>query len=444
MKALCTVAAAMALALATAAQAEETFGGFAPHQDYGVGDGPREVVVADFNGDGALDLATQNATSDDIAVLLGNGDGTFGAATFYSVGDLPVTIEAADLDLDGDIDLTVANGNGVSISVLFGNGDGTFVTHQTYVYNIDDPPYPGVIMAHTMADLDGDGDTDIALITLTANLVLFMPNDGTGTFNSFQVIDEIEGFSFPVDLEPGDLDGDGDIDLLMEYGSSAMRVYLNDGDGTFVWPPDFAITGHDIMTPPADLNGDGVPDIGLNNTVNPGGYISLAMGIGDGTFGPVTTYDVNRPSGITPCDFDRDGDMDLAITSYATYNTVSIMLGNGDGTFGLPQPYATAGNPECPVAADLNGDSWPDLITVNRNADNVSVLMNLTEYQPGDLNCDGVVDNSDIPAFVLALIDPETYLAEYPDCDLLLGDVSGDGEFNNADIAAFVELLTRR
>jgi len=61
---------------------------------------------------------------------------------------------------------------------------------------------------------------------------------------------------------------------------------------------------------------------------------------------------------------------------------------------------------------------------------------------PGDLNCDGVVNNADIPAFVLALTDPGAYATAYPTCDVLLGDVSGDGQFNNADIPAFVELLT--
>jgi len=60
----------------------------------------------------------------------------------------------------------------------------------------------------------------------------------------------------------------------------------------------------------------------------------------------------------------------------------------------------------------------------------------------GDLNCDGVVNNADIPAFVLALSDPSAYAAAYPDCDPLLGDVDGDGQFNNGDIPAFIELLT--
>jgi len=63
-------------------------------------------------------------------------------------------------------------------------------------------------------------------------------------------------------------------------------------------------------------------------------------------------------------------------------------------------------------------------------------------YPDGDLNCDGLTNNADIPAFVLALSNPAAYAAAYPDCDPLLGDVDGDGQFNNGDIPAFIELLT--
>lgn len=424
MRAIHVLLAGTAVAIATVAQAA-IFGGFAPRQDYPTGSGSNEVVVADFNGDGVLDLATANRNGASISVLLGNGDGTFGAGVTYAVGNLALTIEAADLDGDGDIDITVANGNDLSISVLFGNGDGTFVTHQTYVFDPDAPPYPGVIMGHTMADFDGDGDVDIALITLTASLVLIMPNDGTGTFNSYQVVDEITGFTFPVDLETGDLDGDGDADLIMEYGSSTMRVYLNNGNATFVRPPDFAMVGHDIMTPLADLNGDGILDIALNNTVNPGGYISVVFGNGDGTFGPVTTYNVDRPSGITSADFDGDGYIDLAVTSYATFNTVSVMLGKGDGTFADPLPFATAANPECPVAADFDGDSWPDLVTANRGGNSVSILINLT--CPGDLDGDHVAGLAD-----LAILLGNYGMAGMTYAD---GDLNDDGVVNLQDLA---------
>ena len=405
----------------------QPFGGFEPQRSFPVGTGPREVVVADFNGDGRLDLATPNATANTVSVLLGNGDGTFGAAVHYAVQQTPLTIEAADLDGDGDTDITVANGNTPSISVLHGNGDGTFVTHQTIVFDIDAPPFPGVFMAHTMADLDGDSDVDIAVQSLTANVLMLLPNDGTGTFGPFQVIVEDTTFAFPTDLEPADVDGDHDVDLIETVGSN-VRVYLNNGDGTFAPVLQFPMQGHDIMTPLADLNGDGFIDIATNNTVNPGGFISIALGNGDGTFGAVTTYPVNRPSGITSCDLDGDGFVDLAVTSYSAFNSVSVMFGDDSGTFASPVPFAVgSNNPEGVLAADFNGDSWPDLVTSNRGGNNVSIFLNLTRSPcPADYNGDGGIDGADVEAF---FIDWESGEAR--------ADVNRDGGVDGADVEAF-------
>jgi len=420
--------------------------GFSGHQEYGVGDGPCEIVAADFNGDGAVDLAVSNAnqgaTGSSVSILMGNGDGTFGAAVNYPVGWGPFSTEGADLDGDGDIDLTVANCNDRSISVLLGNGDGTFTAHQTYTFPSGSW---GIIFEHTVADFDGDGDIDIAMIMLTPNLVVFMPNDGAGTFASPRVVDNVPGY--PVDLEAGDFDGDGDSDIIVLYGpqlfvGNTVRVLENDGNATFGSPQSSAVGGTDLIRPPADFNGDGILDIAVNRTANPGGYISVALGSGDRTFGPVTNYAVSYPTGITASDFDGDGNIDLAVTNASPFNTVSVMLGLGDGTFDAPQAFAVVGGPQGPVAADLDGDSWPDLVTADFSTDQVSVLINLAEFAAGDLNCDGVVNNSDIPAFVMALSDPENYALAYPVCDPLLGDVNGDSEFNNADIPAFVELLT--
>jgi len=382
MKAIHIMLAVTALTFAAAAQAA-IFGGFAPRQDYSVGETPQVVTAADFNGDGAPDLAAANADSDDMSVLLNNGDGTFGAADFYPAGNTPLSIRTADFDGDGDADLSVMNGNGTSISVYFGNGDGTFVTHQTYDFDPNEPPYPGVLITHTMADFDGDGDVDIAVVSLTGTTIMILPNDGSGTFGPHNVIDEPPGPGFPTDLVSADFDGDGDVDLMTVtgylFGHGPARVLLNDGDGTSWTALSFDVEGDGIVDPPADFNGDGILDIAFTRTVNPGGYILVGMGNGDGTFGPLTSYNVDRPGyPMTTSDIDHDGDIDLIVTSFGPYRTVNVLLGYGDGTFADPLSFPGVGAVSSPVAVDLNGDTWPDVATANRGDDTVSVFINLT------------------------------------------------------------------
>jgi hypothetical protein len=361
------------------------FGGFAPRTDYGVGETPQTIAVADFNGDGAPDIASENTDSDDMSVLINNGDGTFGAANFYPCGNTPISIAAGDLDGDGDADITVANGNGTSISIFFGNGDGTFFTHQTYEFDPNLPPYPGVIITHTMADFDGDNDIDIAVVTLTGTTIMILPNDGTGTFNSHQIIAYHNGPGFPVDLVPADFDGDGDVDLMTVtgyfLGHGPGWVLFNNGDAPWTYI-EFEPEGDGIVDPPADFNGDGILDIAFTRTINPGGYITVALGNGDGTFGPQTQYDVERPGyPMTTADIDLDGDIDLIVTSFGPYRTVSVLLGHGDGTFDEPLAFPGVGAVSSPIAADFNGDSFPDVATANRGKDNVSVFLNQTQFE---------------------------------------------------------------
>ncbi len=433
MKKLLLVSAVAALAFTVPAHGA-IFGGFAPHQSFAVGDAPRQVKVADFNGDGALDLAACNANSNDVAVLISNGDGTFAAAVFYPVEDTPLSVSAADLDSDGDIDLTVANGNTPSISVLFGNGNGTFVTHQTVFLDPNEPPYPGVMMVHTMADFDGDDDTDIAVVTLTATLIMILPNDGSGTFGPPVVIDEVPGAGFPTDLEPGDFDGDGDIDLITIrgylFGHSGARVLLNNGDATSWLASEFDAEADGIVSPPADFNGDGILDLALSRTINPDGYMLVTLGNGDGTFGAQTTYPVNRPYPPTTSDLDGDGDIDIIVPSFNPYNTVSVMLGNGDGTFAAPLPFAVGGNnPQDLVAVDIDGDLWPDIVSANRGGDCVNVFINLTCQ--GDLDGDGDVDLEDLAQLLAHYGTAEG--ATYAD-----GDIDGDGDVDLSDLAALL------
>ena len=442
MKKLILETAVTALAFAVAAQGA-SFGGFAPQESYPSGGKPKQVKAADFNNDGIMDLVTANSdqsgTGNSVSILLGNGDLTFASPVDYPTGALVQTVFALDLNGDGDIDLTAFNGNDPSISVLYGNGDGTFVTHQTFFFCNVDPNACGAGMVHTMADFDGDGDVDIAAAVLTPTLILFFPNDGDGTFSGVQVVGQSPWeFCFYTDLEPGDFDNDGDTDLIAVSAQQYIQVFLNNGDGTFATPLEFTAPAAGFASPFADLNGDGIVDLVMSKYLAPpGGYMLVAMGNGDGTFGTQQTYDVVSPKKAATSDIDGDGDIDLVVPDLvpnpggADPGAVSVLLNNGDGTFAPAQsfPVADGGRAIHAIAVDLNYDSWPDVVTANVQGNNVSVLINLT--CGGDLDGDGDIDLSDLAQLLSNY--GMTSGATHDD-----GDVDGDGDVDLGDLAALL------
>jgi len=121
------------------------------------------VAVADLNGDGKPDIVTANLNSDDISVLLGNGDGTFQAEQRFTVGDSPRSVAVADLNGDSVPDIVTANRFSSDVSVLLGNGDGTFQPQRRFAAE-------NALFA-TVADLDGDGPPDLA-VGIPGNVVI--------------------------------------------------------------------------------------------------------------------------------------------------------------------------------------------------------------------------------------------------------------------------------
>jgi hypothetical protein len=101
---------------------------------FSAGTKPLGVVVADVNRDGHPDLITANSASNSVSVLLGNGNGTFKAATNFSTGATPYAVAVADVNSDGKLDLLVANEGSNTVSVLLGNGNGTFQA-QTHIHS---------------------------------------------------------------------------------------------------------------------------------------------------------------------------------------------------------------------------------------------------------------------------------------------------------------------
>ncbi len=337
---------------------------------FGTGIDPVSISIGDLNADGKPDLAVANensgAVSGSISVLLGNGDGTFGAKTDFGAGEDPGSVAIGDLNGDGKPDLAVANFNSQTVSVLLGKGDGAFWPRTDFVTGTGP-------QSVAIGDLDGDGKPDLATANYSSTVSVLLGN-GDGTFGAKT---DFGTGPLPRSVAIGDLNGDGKPDLAVANYYNTASVLLGNGDGTFGAKTDFGTGPSPYSIAIGDLNADGKPDLAVANGGSSGGYsVSVLLGSGDGTFGVKTDYGAGgNPVSVAIADLNADANLDLAVANY--YNTVSVLLGNGDGTFGAKTDFGAGIGPRSVAIGDLNADGRPDLAVANEPSNTVSVLRNL-------------------------------------------------------------------
>jgi hypothetical protein len=247
--------------------------------------GPEDVTVADFNGDGKLDLAVCNILAGELSIMLGNGDGTFGNPTTYSSGSGadPQYAVVGDFNGDGKPDLAISNDN-ATVAVMLGNGDGTFQPAMTFLV-------PQAANQFVMGDFNQDGKLDVAVLTNGVSLLL---GNGDGTLQAAQSISSLPAYS----VVAGDFNNDGKLDLATTAeGEEEVRIYLGNGDGTFQAPlitPSGNANSFFITT--ADVNRDGKLDIMIQVGVGSDNSAEVFLGNGDGTFQSYVEY----PTGTFP------------------------------------------------------------------------------------------------------------------------------------------------
>ena len=376
------------LAQAQKALAEAAPVTFAQAQNYGVGDAPQAGVSSHFNADSSPDLAVVNFDTDDVSALLGNADGTFQTAQSFAAGDGPVHITSADFNGDLKPDLATANFNSDNVSVLLANGDGTFGTAINHATG-DGPD------SVTSADFNSDSKADLAVANYnsssSANDVSILLGNGDGTFGTgtgaaIGPLSVCDGCppplpSLPTTVTSADYNGDSKADLAVSNGNlDNVYVRLGNGDGTFGTVRAFAVGDGPWSMTSADYNGDSKPDLAVTNNglLTSFGNVSVLLGNGDGTFGSAQFYTAGTtPTGLDSADFDGDSRLDLAVGNDFS-NNVSVLLGNGDGTFRTAQNFGVDDGPASVTAADFDGDSKPDLAIANTFSNDVSVLLNTT------------------------------------------------------------------
>jgi hypothetical protein len=350
-------------------------------------DSVTSMASADVNGDGKPDLI---AAGNDLRVRLGNGDGTFQSEDWYfHLGHgLCYSLVVADVNFDHRPDLVLAcSGFTDVVDVLLGNGDGTFYERWTYALG-----------AHSSAVADVNNDTVLDIVVGGDNAIGVLLGNGDGTFRA--------PITYPAlgasEVAIADVNLDGKPDVLVANCCSAeddvnrfLGVLLGNGDGTFQPGSTYATGGYLASAISArDVNGDGNPDVVVMSRFGVGGsgpsVVGVLLGNGDGTFQPVWAYDVGAPyynRALAVHDVNLDGNPDLLVSRGGEDEDpgiVSVLMGNGDGTFQPPDNYDSGGWGAGAIAlGDLNGDQRPDLLVANRRVlyehgygDGMGVLLN--------------------------------------------------------------------
>jgi hypothetical protein len=293
--------------------------------------------------------------------------------TYYS----PQTTVAADLNGDGILDL--ASPGDASVTILLGNGDGTFTAKSS----VENCYFADAI---AVADFNGDGIPDMAVTCFAMdNTVNIYLGNGDGTFT----LKSRPGTgNAPNDVKVADFNGDGILDLAVANApwgawnalTPYLTILLGNGDGTFTAAPNVPAPGEAWAVSVGDFNGDGIPDLAFSNNNIFNNSVSILLGNGDGTFAATASPATgNGDGGVLVGDFNGDGKLDLASSNkdnYTSLETLTLLLGNGDGTFtAAPESPITISYPGGPCIGDFNGDGVLDLAVLNDSAGTVRYLM---------------------------------------------------------------------
>jgi hypothetical protein len=346
------------------------------------------IATADFNGDGIPDFVVAADEQAGITIFLSRGDGSLKPGVTYGTSTTMLNVAVADFNQDGKPDIVAVDYDADTLQIFTGKGDGTFTVGSTYSTGGD---YPWQVVT---GDFNHDGYPDVAVANYYSYTVGVLLNDGAGNLGTAATY---TSDWYGAGLAAGDVNGDGYTDLLTtlgydDYNYVAVLLANSDNSGTFQAPSYVYLQngssyyyGVKYITL-ADFNGDGKLDFAASVDYDGIDGLAVVLGNGDGTFGTPTLYSTTNQDftvvGYGPdtqyvqsADLNGDGIVDLVYAN-EEYGTVGVLLGNGDGTFGLPTEYPSGEQVYDLAVADVNGDGAPDVVTANYYTSGVTVMLN--------------------------------------------------------------------
>ena len=369
------------------------------------------IVATDLNGDGRLDLVVMHniacftapcRAARSIAILLGNGNGTFQTPSEIDVGTGPSSMAVADLNRDGIKDVAIGGGN-TELSILLGVGNGTFV-RQPVVTLVPGGDLFSACNDIGVGDLNRDGIQDLVVPLGNGEGNAILIGEGNGTFQVRSRIQIDENFA-PLHVAVADYNRDGLLDIARTMGDGTnglMQILRGNGDGTFqapnrylVPPPNSSVGGIVIIA--GDWNGDAKPDIAfvvggasaaLDVLTNTTGGVPPSLGVASLSLNPTTVTGGNSSTGTVTLTAVAPAATTVAIASNnaaaAVPNSVVVPAGSRSRTFSVTTTQVQA-TTSAVITASLNGTSRPATLTINPaagGADTVSITR--AEYETGN------------------------------------------------------------
>jgi len=410
---------------------------FAAQQTFSTGQNPTSVAVADMNGDGMLDMIVADHADNKVSVLLnvttpGSAIPSFAARQAFSTGFGPDSVIAKDVNGDGKLDLIVANNNSSStISVLLnvtaqGAAKASFAAQQSFASGTDS-------ISVVTSDVNSDGKPDLVVANLLDNTVSVLlnntaaPTAGAPSFSSQQAF---AAGSAPESVNPADINGDGKLDLVTtNINDNTVSVLLNTtapGDmPAFSAQQTFATGALPTSVATGDLNGDGQADLVVTNYSDDTVSVlfnTTPPGAATPTFAAQQTFATgHHPRSVTAVDVNSDGKLDVIVANEGSFdNTVSVLLnttapGAATPSFATQQTLIVSSaffaGPFSVTTTDINGDGRPDIIVASISEKAVNVLLNTT--------APGVATVSFAPA--------QSFAAGYNPHSVVAADLDGDG-----------------